>query len=229
LTGAKILQQLAEHVHSADGELIFCEVHQGIGLGHDVGKTLKRWSPGSKDIGVKTFVGIDEALEYAENSLLISEKFGQPSMGKKVELGSIDIFANIDPALPAFLQELIEIKNFTKGEVIFKGGQAGSELFFVLQGEIDIRLDTTEHHYKRLAKYPPGTIFGEIAFLNPGPRTADAIAVSDCQLAILNRTEFEVLADQKPQAAIALLSGLTQLQSEELRWSAQEIQRLGDW
>jgi SulP family sulfate permease len=229
LTGAKILQQLAERLHSTDGELIFCEVHKGVGLGHDVGKTLKRLSPDSKDIGIKTFIGTDEALEYAENALLISENIGQPILITRVEMESMDICSNLDTSLVANLKQRLDIRSFKKEEVIFERGDLGSELFFVLQGEVDIRLNTTEHHYKRLAKYPPGTVFGEIAFLDPGPRSADAVAVSDCELAVLSQDDFKFLAEGQPKAAIALLIGLSRLQSEELRWSTQEIQRLGDW
>jgi SulP family sulfate permease len=229
LTGAKILQQLAERLHSVEGELIFSEVHKGIGLGHDVGKTLKKWSPDSKEIGIKTFVGTDEALEYAENALQLSENIGQPTLNKRIELESMDIFYDLDEPLVKNIKQRIEIRHYKKEEVIFEGGNLGSELFFVLKGEVDIRLDTTEHHYKRLAKYPPGTVFGEIAFLHPGPRTADAVAVSDCELAVLSQDDFETLTEENPRAVIALLKGLSEIQSEELRWSAKEIQRLGDW
>lgn len=229
LTGAKILQQLAERLDSQGGELIFSEVHQGIGLGHDVGETLSRWSSGSEKIPVKTFIGADEALEYAENSLLASENGGHFSTDAGVELVSFDIFADFDPQRKEYLLEKLEIRTFDKDEVIFRGGDEGSELFFVLEGEIDIRLETTEHHYKRLAKYPPGTVFGEIAFLHPGPRSAGAVAVSAGRLAVLTQDDFNALADQHPKAAITLLRSLSRLQSEELRWSAREIQRLGDW
>ena len=229
LTGAKILQQLAERFKALNGELIFSEVHRGIGLGHDVGKTLKRLSPGSHEVGVKTFVGTDEALEYAENSLLFDETVGHQPQDTKIELENMDLFLELDSKLVEYLKQRIEIRNFKKGDVIFEGGDFGSELFFVLGGEVDIRLTTTEHHYKRLAKYPPGTVFGEIAFLHPGPRTASAVAVSDCELGVLSQEDFQILSEEHPAAAIALLIGLSQLQSEELRWSAKEIQRLGDW
>jgi SulP family sulfate permease len=229
MTGAKLLQQLGERLFANGGELIFCEVHEGIGLGHDVAKALRRMSPNSKDAGIKTFNGIDEALEYAENEVLSSDGVEHSTNEERIDFESMDICSDLDSSLIEALKKRIEIQRYKTQDVVFRGGDQGSELFFVLEGQIDIRLETTRHHYKRLATYPAGTVFGEIAFLVPGPRAAGAVAVSDCELGVLSREHFKELAKVQPDAAIALLSGLSQLQSEELRWSAQEIQRLGDW
>lgn len=229
LTGAKILQQLAERFHKVSGELIFCEVNENIGLGQDVGKSLLQFSNSAIDVGVKTFNGLDEALEYAENSLLNGEDVKLNAFDQKIDLSEFDILSDMDSAMLSKLQERLKIRNFKKDELIFQEGDTGAELFFVLKGEVDIRLDTSEKHYKRLANYPPGTVFGEIAFLNPGERTSDAIAIKNCELASLHQDDFRELSKEHPKAAIGLLNGLSLRQSEILRWSAQEIQRLGEW
>lgn len=229
LTGAKILQQLAERFHKAGGELIFCEVNEKIGLGQDVGKSLLEFSDSAVDVGVRTFVGLDEALEYAEDALLKAENVGTDAAENKLDFRNFDILSNLDDSMLASLKERLKIQKFKKDELIFQEDDFGAELFFVLEGEVDIRLDTSEKHYKRLANYPPGTVFGEIAFLNPGERTSDAIAVKDTELASLHQDEFRELSKKHPKAAIGLLNGLSLRQSEIVRWSAQEIQRLNEW
>lgn len=83
--------------------------------------------------------------------------------------------------------------------------------------------------FKRLAIYGPGTVFGEIAFLDPGPRAAEAVAVRPSELLVLGRADFNQLRIDYPDAAIALLLALSRLQSRSLRWSAKEIQRLIQW
>ena len=72
-------------------------------------------------------------------------------------------------------------------------------------------------------------MFGDIAFLDPGPRAAEAVAVRPTELLVLNRADFNQLRVGYPDAAIALLLALGRLQSRTLRWSAQEIQRLIQW
>lgn len=229
LTGAKILQQLVERVHKEGGEIIFCEVHEKIGLGQDVGKSLLETGYTVKDVGARTFIGLDEALEYAENALLKSENVGFDSSDDKLDLSLFEILSGMDDSLLSKLKERLKFQTFKTGEMIFQEGDFGAELFFVLEGEVDIRLDTSERHYTRLANYPPGTVFGEIAFLDPGERTSDAVAVRDTKLAGLHREDFRELSREYPKAAIGLLYGLSLRQSEALRWSAQEIQRLGEW
>jgi SulP family sulfate permease len=115
------------------------------------------------------------------------------------------------------------------GEKVFSAGDEGEELYIVAAGEIDLLLPTTAHHHKRLAKCGPGTLFGEIAFLEPGTRTADAVAVSDSELLALRRPVFKRLADEHPDTARAVLAALARIQSERLRWAAREIGRLAEW
>jgi SulP family sulfate permease len=229
ITGAKILQQIAENVTRSGGRLVFCEVHKGIGIGHDVEKTLRKLSREVKDIDIETFVNTDEALEYVEERILDSEGLIAEEQPQRVKLSEMDIFSGMPMELVRLISTATRRKYYEAGDVIFRKGDRGAALFLLLDGEVDIRLETTKHHYKRLAKYTPGTVFGEIAFLKPGERTADAVAVTECILEELHSGEFLKFSEENPKAAVAFLIELGRKQSEELRWSAHEIQRLGDW
>ncbi|QQS41662.1 MAG: SLC26A/SulP transporter family protein [Acidobacteriota bacterium] len=229
ITGAKILQQIAEQFKRRGGHLIFCEVHKGIGIGHDVEKALRKLSPEAKDMSIETFVNTDEALEYVENRILEEAGFDTADGDRKLEPSEMDIFSEIPDKLVRSIISATRTESFSAGDKIFRKGDHGASLYFVLEGEVDIRLETTKHHYKRLAKYGPGTLFGEVAFLNPGERTADAVAVTDVVLVELDSEDFHRFAEETPEAAVAFLIELGKKQSNELRWSAHEIQRLGDW
>ena len=81
--------------------------------------------------------------------------------------------------------------------------------------------------HKLLAKYGAGTYFGEISFLNPGARTASAIA--NCDTILLELTQDAVLKldyKDKEELALVLLFELGSTLGSELRHSAQEIRRL---
>jgi hypothetical protein len=75
--------------------------------------------------------------------------------------------------------------------------------------------------YKRLAIYGSGTVFGDIAFLDPGPARRRSGGGRPSELLVLNRTDFNRLRESHPEVAIALLLALGRLQSRTLRWSAQ--------
>src|SRR5262249_10947893 len=50
-----------------------------------------------------------------------------------------------------------------------------------------------------------GEIFGEIALLDGGVRTADAIAMSDCDLLIIERRDFIPFVHDHPEVAVKLI------------------------
>ena len=228
LTGIKLLQQIANRLDEHGGELVFCEVHRGAGLGHKVKKTLRKVSP-THVVEVRTFNGSDEALEYAEDALLAEQGVAPPDGDRRVGLEQTDLCRAMSPEQIESFSRMLQSRVVKAGEKVFSAGDEGEELYIVAAGEIDLLLPTTAHHHKRLAKCGPGTLFGEIAFLEPGTRTADAVAVSDSELLSLRRPTFTRLADERPDTARAVLAALARIQSERLRWAAREIGRLAEW
>jgi CRP/FNR family cyclic AMP-dependent transcriptional regulator len=50
-----------------------------------------------------------------------------------------------------------------------------------------------------------GKIFGEIALLDGRPRTADAVALSDCELIVIERRDFLALLHSEPKVGMKLI------------------------
>lgn len=228
LTAVRMLQQMADRLHLAKGELIFTNVRKGKGLSKKVEKTLRQMNPHhSGDYPVRTFIDADEAIEYAENKLL--ESLGiETNTVDRVELESSDLCHGLSADFLFTLQNVMKPVALKSGEVLFNINDIASELYVVIEGEIDILLPFSKHHHKRLGKFGPGAFFGEIVFLKPGPRTASAKAIHDTRLLMLDSEGFAQLKKQNPQAAIKLLLRLGRELSERLRWSDSELRRLSD-
>ena len=79
-----------------------------------------------------------------------------------------------------------KIRNVKKGAAITEQGEAGDELFLVLDGVVRIEVDG-----KRLAEYGPGSMHGERAILEGGKRTSTIRAVTDCKLAVAGAGEID--------------------------------------
>lgn len=230
LTGIVILQQIARRLNDHGGQLIFCNVHQAIGLGHQVRKTWQKLSPGKDGPQVKTFNGADEALEYAENQLLETQEVTLVQAGERLALAQTELCSGLPAQVVENLQNVARVVELEKGEKLFAAGEFGDSLYIVLSGEIDIRLPTTRHHYKRLAKYFPGSFFGEVSLLDPGRRTADAVAVFPAELLVVDRDGIEQLtAEGENETIIRLFEVLGRAQGRYLRWSAEEMNRLEQW
>lgn len=81
-------------------------------------------------------------------------------------------------------------------------------MMLVLRGQVKISIVSDEGKELIFAMTQPGECFGEIALLDGQTRTADAIAVGDCVLFMLARSDFIPFLERHPQIAIRLLAVL---------------------
>jgi CRP/FNR family cyclic AMP-dependent transcriptional regulator len=63
---------------------------------------------------------------------------------------------------------------------------------------------------RTLALLGPGDVFGELALLDGGPRSADAVVAEDAELLVVPRDEFLTFVMEQPQVAMSLLVVLSQ-------------------
>ena len=229
LSGIKLFEQIAARLDAAGGHLLFCDVHRRSGLGRKMHKTLRKVSPRGARYPVQTFVGMDEALEHAEDSLLMELGADVPPSTRHVEPREMEIWRSLSDEEMSALVSVLETRHIPRGKVLFRSGDIGSELFMVVEGELEVRVRVGKRHHRRLAIYGPGTAFGGVAFMQPGARAADAVARTDCELRVLHRERFIELGKRQPQAALDLMFALGREQAEYLRWSAREIRRLAEW
>lgn len=91
-----------------------------------------------------------------------------------------------------------------KGDVIFCEFEPGKTLFFLQKGQVDIT-KIVGNKAKTLAIIHSGDIFGEMAILEEMPRSATAIAKTDCELLELDKEAFEQLVSAQPGIGLKLL------------------------
>ena len=108
-----------------------------------------------------------------------------------------------------------ECQTFGAGETIFRQGDARTFMFVVREGEVEIKVSNTT-----VEVVQPGGIFGEMAMIDGSPRTATAIARSDCKLVPIDQKRFEFLIQQTPRFAIDVMCVL----ANRLRYTNQLIE-----
>ena len=107
-----------------------------------------------------------------------------------------------------------------KEAMLFMQGDPGDALYGIASGKVLISLSTPEGKEFSLNLMEAGDVFGEIALLDGHPRTANARALEETQLVVIQRDHFESLVQQHPALALHLL----QLLCDRLRWNAQLIE-----
>src|SRR5512140_1761132 len=103
-------------------------------------------------------------------------------------LKKIPLFASLSEEDLKNLTSLLRRKQLGKGELLFQQGDEGTALYIIVQGRIKISLSRRMDNVT-LAILVPGECLGEMALLDELPRSADAIALEDSQLYVLNRKD----------------------------------------
>src|SRR5262245_3663640 len=94
---------------------------------------------------------------------------------------------------PAQLKELGAYalpRQVTAGTTVFTKGDAGTRLFAIVQGSVKISTPAPGGREAVFNVLRDGELFGEIALLDGRPRTADAIAMTDCSFMTIERRDF---------------------------------------
>src|SRR6266536_2443634 len=94
---------------------------------------------------------------------------------------------------------------FKAGETIFKDGDPGDEMYVVLEGEVEVFV-----HGKSVETVGVDNFLGEMALIDSQPRSATAIAKTDCKLAPINQNRFKFLVQQTPHFALHLMQGMAE-------------------
>jgi len=104
-------------------------------------------------------------------------------------------------------------RNYPADTMIFSESAPGAEMFIIQGGQVSITKIVNGNEVV-LAVLDKGDMFGEMALLENKPRSASAIAKTDCTLMVVNRHNFNTMVSTQPQ----LISRLTTTLGERL-WS----------
>ena len=97
------------------------------------------------------------------------------------------------------------VRTFKAGEVIFREGDPAEELFVVKTGTVEIRLGN-----RLLDTLPERSIFGEMALIDHGPRSATAVAATDATVVPVGEKQFLLLVSRTPYFALNVMRVLVQ-------------------
>lgn len=86
-----------------------------------------------------------------------------------------------------------EKKLLPRGEVIISEGELSNDAFILLKGEVKIHKKRKDGQYLTLDTITPGQLFGEMALFSSSARTASAVAITDVELKVINKEQFQKL------------------------------------
>jgi CRP-like cAMP-binding protein len=108
-------------------------------------------------------------------------------------------------------------RRFRAGETIVAEGDADRALYIVADGTLEARVRQHKGARTRVTTISKGSVFGEQAFLDGKPRSANVVAVTDGELLVLTLDSLKTLVGWEPKLATQILFDLGRILSLRLR------------
>lgn len=221
-TGAKVLVQAHDRLTKEGKHLLLSSFPKDTPLAHFL-----------KDMGVtaaltrnRLFPDIDRAIEWAEDHLILA-RLGDVESGAEFPFAQLDVFANMNEAELGVAKQALTRRVYSKGDVVFREGDSGDELYLIAKGSASVRLRLSgDDRETRLITFSPGTVFGEVALLDQEARSATVEVDEELVCYVLTRRNFDLLTTEHPAVAIKLLTNLGRELSGRLRRANRTIYQL---
>jgi CRP/FNR family transcriptional regulator, cyclic AMP receptor protein len=130
------------------------------------------------------------------------------------------LFRDLPAAVIEHLGSYMKTRRVVRGTTIFAKGDPGTGLMGVLAGTVKVSVASADGKDIVLNLFHEGEVFGEIALLDGRPRTADATAMSDCELVVIERRDFVPFLSDHPDVMLKFIEILC----SRLRRTSEQVQ-----
>lgn len=220
LSGARRLVRMVRQLRAGGLALTLAYVRPGLPVWDYLEQLdlLGQFAPGV------VFPSLDAALQAAEEAVLAmqgdadTQGVGAEAMLLGMGLGH--------PAVAALLPHL-HAQALAPGERAITAGETADEMFFLLDGRLDVVLrGAGPDPSPRLVTMTAGTLFGEMALLTGGTRSADVVARTAATCLQLRRDTLDLLRRDRPEVAMDLYACIARQMERNLRLANLTIRGL---
>lgn len=176
---------------------------------------------------VEFFEVIGIALKACEDEL-IRKHLESPMVNGLVPFYEFDLFCVLSPKELSYIEGLLEMKTFQKGDKVIVEGDDPDDIYFLSRGEISVYQQGSHEFGKGrlVSSFGPGACFGDIAAITGAKRSADVWADSNITCYTLPLEKFHQLEKEEPTIYMKLLKGILTLNVNRLRRRDLEVAAL---
>jgi len=120
------------------------------------------------------------------------------------------LFSKLNERQLDALVQVSRVQKLRARQELFHKGDPGSQVYLIVRGRLKVITTSSEGEDVVFNIMGPGEVFGELALLAGGRRTATITAIDDSELLVLDRREFLPFLTEHPEAAIKLLEVLAE-------------------
>ena len=216
-TGANVLLELKTNLTQGNTKLLLAAGGQTIAMER------------LENFGIVSLIGdanivpdVDRGIQRAEDDLLRT----QPQLyDAEMPLAEVGVFVGFNATDLKAIEPYLNRATYPAAAVIFRESEVGNEVLIITKGIASAYLQMSNTNI-RLATFAPGTIFGELAILDEGVRSATVVADTELVCRTLTRSNFAALSAKSPSIAIRLLAAIARELSGRLRTANRTIHQL---
>ena len=134
-------------------------------------------------------------------------------------LKGVDLFATIPDHVLAAVAQVVEVVELEPGETFIEEGDLGDCMYLVVEGEVRVH-----KQQQTIITLGPGESVGELAVLDPEPRSASVSAVGPTRLFRLAKEPFDDVLLERPEMAQGVIHALCRRIREQGRRMAAGAQ-----
>ena len=142
----------------------------------------------------------DRAIEHAERILLAEAGAGAGLLAREVPPEENLLLRDLSPRHAEAVLRLLQPRRLAAGEWLFREGDPADAVYLLTNGSITV----AARGGTRYASFSPGTMLGELAVLDGGDRSADAVADVAAEVQVLPCGALAQLTQEDPALAALL-------------------------
>jgi CPA2 family monovalent cation:H+ antiporter-2 len=142
--------------------------------------------------GTRRLAALQQALDDAKRAAAAAAA-ARLSLQIQRLMEAIPMFARLDAAQREELLGLFKPRFAAPGERLIRVGDEADRAFFISSGAVEVSVQGER------IRLGPGELFGEMALLSGGRRTADVTAIDYCELLVIEEREFRQFAQRCPE------------------------------
>jgi diguanylate cyclase (GGDEF)-like protein len=144
-------------------------------------------------------------------------------------LSTVEIFSLLKPEEIDSIAGLFKVHEINDGEVLFREGDKGNELFIVKSGTVASSIRLPDGGERQIAVFSAGNFFGEMSIFENAPRSATCYCTEHSTLLGLHEKDFYRMIEQYPDIATKIMYRMLNITTQRLRDTGEFLSDMVHW
>ena len=225
MTAGHMIERLRSILTGKNAVLILSRVSNSLPSGRDLQNYIDELGITHGTNAAKVYTDLSDALEWVEDHTLKTSGVTDDA-NSIMNLQEFEVFHGMQETTLHALEHCAQKRFYAASEMIFTAGTPGDALILISRGLVRVDLPLSEGRKSHLATFGRGQFVGEMTFLDHIPHSADVQAITDTEVFVIHRSDFDELAKHDYVMSNHVFASLASSMAARLRHTNHELRLL---